>query len=417
MKSCHFKSIYHKGIFPARSLSVYITMPSGFGVKPGCCVRCDKPAFNQQCSICKNVLYCSTECQKKHWKKHKVSCEKKEALLSRKDVGLIAGKFFKANTAEKWEEIIIQKPFMEQMIWEGNDTYREKVLSIFSNAYRKVNLYGKPSNMHLRALIEVENRRAVVCKSIAEFHTSRGDNDNAIAQLSKAGSMFILAGFSCYHLGRYEDSRAYFSMANSTCMSSYSLGVESESMVGLGILTLEKKMVTILAGAEWEDGLTILRSGCFAASMVDDLSHRQHLFAIRNLLTYLVVEDYTLDAAEKVAFEYQALSREVSAYLNYMVLAEMQASLLTASIYQKRDQATEFDATMLQLFDRLCTMGPKDKAYARRFWIALSENRITLVGTPMESSMSLEVKQRWGEEQDALFIIAGIHPVPRIAVV
>jgi hypothetical protein len=110
----------------------------------------------------------------------------------------------------------------------------------------------------------------------------------------------------------------------------------------------------------------------------------------------------------------------VSAYLNYMVLGEMQASLLTASIYQKRDQATEFDATMLQLFDRLYeqrTMGPESKSYARRFWITLSENRITLVGTPMESSMSLEVKQRWGEEQDALFIIAGIHPVPRIAVV
>lgn len=75
---------------------------------------------------------------------------------------------------------------------------------------------------------------------------------------------------------------------------------------------------------------------------------------------------------------------------------------------QKREQVTEFDATMNELFDRLCTLRPTDKATAKRVWIALSENRKTLVGTPMELSMSPEVKQRWGEEQRSLRMVAEI---------
>lgn len=40
---------------------------------PPTCHVCAKPATNK-CSRCKSTWYCSTECQKADWQKHKVSC-------------------------------------------------------------------------------------------------------------------------------------------------------------------------------------------------------------------------------------------------------------------------------------------------------------------------------------------------------
>jgi hypothetical protein len=52
------------------------------GVKKGvekeyCCSNCETPNATRKCSRCKKVFYCSTECQKQHWKQpagHKEYC-------------------------------------------------------------------------------------------------------------------------------------------------------------------------------------------------------------------------------------------------------------------------------------------------------------------------------------------------------
>ncbi|KAJ7263939.1 hypothetical protein C8J57DRAFT_1333198 [Mycena rebaudengoi] len=50
-----------------------------------CCV-CSKPASNR-CSACKTVSYCSPECQRKDWKKHKLNCRTTTAAALVPQVG------------------------------------------------------------------------------------------------------------------------------------------------------------------------------------------------------------------------------------------------------------------------------------------------------------------------------------------
>lgn len=38
------------------------------------CAQCSKPNCTKRCSECKNIYYCSKECQKNHWNVHKKNC-------------------------------------------------------------------------------------------------------------------------------------------------------------------------------------------------------------------------------------------------------------------------------------------------------------------------------------------------------
>lgn len=40
------------------------------------CAQCSKPSSIHRCSKCQNAYYCSTECQKLHWNKHKLICKR-----------------------------------------------------------------------------------------------------------------------------------------------------------------------------------------------------------------------------------------------------------------------------------------------------------------------------------------------------
>ena len=44
--------------------------------EPQCASCHSKTATLQRCSGCKRVFYCSTTCQKKHWKEHRPECQK-----------------------------------------------------------------------------------------------------------------------------------------------------------------------------------------------------------------------------------------------------------------------------------------------------------------------------------------------------
>ncbi len=46
------------------------------------CILCDKPAINL-CSKCKTISYCTRECQKSDWPRHKLECQE---LLFGKDI-------------------------------------------------------------------------------------------------------------------------------------------------------------------------------------------------------------------------------------------------------------------------------------------------------------------------------------------
>ena len=59
----------------AMSSSSSTTMPNGVVVHA--CAFCETKA-EQCCSQCKQVWYCGSHCQRRHWKIHKKECEKKE---------------------------------------------------------------------------------------------------------------------------------------------------------------------------------------------------------------------------------------------------------------------------------------------------------------------------------------------------
>ena len=50
--------------------------PTPSNIKPcvACCKRCGKRA-EKRCSTCHTVMYCNTECQRKHWAEHKEICK------------------------------------------------------------------------------------------------------------------------------------------------------------------------------------------------------------------------------------------------------------------------------------------------------------------------------------------------------
>jgi len=40
------------------------------------CSHCNTPGAEKTCSVCKSAVYCSVDCQRKHWKVHKPHCKR-----------------------------------------------------------------------------------------------------------------------------------------------------------------------------------------------------------------------------------------------------------------------------------------------------------------------------------------------------
>ena len=47
-------------------------------IMPHACKKCKKPCKALKCSRCQKATYCSRECQKADWKRHKADCKSKE---------------------------------------------------------------------------------------------------------------------------------------------------------------------------------------------------------------------------------------------------------------------------------------------------------------------------------------------------
>lgn len=59
------------------------------------CVNCGIPS-KLKCTNCKNVFYCTKECQKDHWKKHKNNCRPFEVniLIEEENTFLFTRNYF-----------------------------------------------------------------------------------------------------------------------------------------------------------------------------------------------------------------------------------------------------------------------------------------------------------------------------------
>ena len=77
-------------------------------VNPSKCAICTKPA-SQRCSACQKVAYCSTKCQKLHWKSgHKSQCCPYKLVTNQDKPEL--GRFVIATRDIEAGEVIMEEP-------------------------------------------------------------------------------------------------------------------------------------------------------------------------------------------------------------------------------------------------------------------------------------------------------------------
>ena len=70
--------------FPSELLGIVGAVLEGLresdDVMPRKCAKCSKPCTGQKCSRCKKVTYCSKDCQRDDWRRHKKDCEGKKKM-------------------------------------------------------------------------------------------------------------------------------------------------------------------------------------------------------------------------------------------------------------------------------------------------------------------------------------------------
>lgn len=103
----------------------------------GVCAQCDEALSKtnaKQCSGCKTVYYCDRECQKKHWKAHKVHCTLVSAMYKDSEV----------HTPLSWEELRRHYP----------NKVKDRILEL-----RVVSIHDYP----LRVIFDGKDREGCIC--------------------------------------------------------------------------------------------------------------------------------------------------------------------------------------------------------------------------------------------------------------
>ena len=75
-----------------------------------------------RCDRCKHILYCSSECQRIHWPKHKVLCKQRAANLEKINIR----ELFESREAELYEKVL-SMPFSDE--WNKTKDSWEKIHS------------------------------------------------------------------------------------------------------------------------------------------------------------------------------------------------------------------------------------------------------------------------------------------------
>ena len=365
------------------------------------CALCAKPCVvKQQCSTCKNTMYCGRECQVADWKQHKKRCVKpSEPLLKPLQRSMMRRHVFKLEEDEAWGEIMSHYKYIDQLVMDKEPMHLQTILNVFARAY--CNFPDKtPNAEHATALIDIYMRRARSLKS--DFESS------SLLTVGFEASTLVTAGFACISSTRYKMALYCFEQARVALTKCFLLKVEVESMVGLAIVCLEKHFVTSVAGGTRDDGLNMLRSAVFASTLIEDKARVEELYAYRSLLHYLVKDEDTLDEALEQAVVFRALALQTSIDLEKFSVSVVHAYMVIARVYQSRNKRKEFQETVVEMLTKMCKERTTTKSVADDMLLALGKFGRNLYGASFDASIQGDIRKQWETEVYALQTITGI---------
>jgi|SaaInl74LU_5_DNA_1037368.scaffolds.fasta_scaffold96411_2 hypothetical protein len=117
---------FNKDFYAARSEEILDTLTEGKG-----CAHCrKKDVTTKRCTGCKFEKYCSVDCQKADWKKHKPTCKALRSALKEPSLfcRLLAGWDLMSDEALVKEMEHYSELFIEEVEWDVEvDSHRQTV--------------------------------------------------------------------------------------------------------------------------------------------------------------------------------------------------------------------------------------------------------------------------------------------------
>jgi len=244
----------------------------------GSCAHCGKPGrAMKRCSICKNVWYCGTECQKAGWKRHKKACA---PPLSTEDV---RARVVAASVADDWREVLKWEGRMDELMAAQRDATCELILQRFMAAHHQGTLstasgtlpHGSPH--HSLSTIRLAEQLIDRLGKRQRFR-DQGEEMCALAINLRAA-------------GRGQEASLYFQKARKVGEAHGFFSVECRACLGLGQEKMEE-------GCN-EEGLDLLRNALAASRLSENTGFRTYeLPVLRSLIEALYLTE-AIDEVER----------------------------------------------------------------------------------------------------------------------
>jgi len=269
------------------------------------CAHCGKQLLApKRCSICKQVSYCGTECQKAGWKRHKKTCE---PPLPR---GEVLEKIFATHEADDWWGVLKWEGRIEELLEGQPYEICACTLGVFAEAH-ELGFKSTGNSDHSRSVVRLEERRVELRGKMERFR----DQGEALCSIGDKVALY------------WKDAEAetYFQKARDLGVKHGFLSVECRACLGLGTLAMS-------AGRQ-EEGLDLLRNAVAAAPLNEADEIAYELNALRYLIDALFLTN-AIDELEPLVSRYREAIRANSRTIGRLSSAEVRSLCFSARLHE-----------------------------------------------------------------------------------